>query len=334
MAVVLFCAEGTTGNQERRQTVDLQTAIAEFLLTGQANGWSPATSRQYERHLAWLVEWLAASNVTTLEGLSRSLLRQWLAAMRERWAPATCRVAVIATHSLLRFCEGEGYGGGDLVSAIKVPKVPARVQRTLDRREIEALLRACEEPSGSGLTPSQAEATRLRNAAIVSTLFDTIVRARELCSLDVGDVYMDRLQVVVQRKGGSQQMVWFSERTAEYLTHWLAVRNGYAADGEQALFVSITGNTPGRRLTTNGLRVVVRRLGERAGVADVSPHAFRRGGTVQAILLGAPRMVQLHGGWSKTGMIATYTRTLRADERFSDYQPMRAVNGTRSPLEK
>jgi len=52
---------------------------------------------------------------------------------------------------------------------------------------------------------------------------------------------------------------------------------------------------------------------------------------VQAIELGAPdRLVQLHGGWSKVTMVTTYSRTLVADERFANYQPMRAVNGTKS----
>lgn len=311
--------------------MELQTVVQEFLLAGQANGWSPATRRQYERHLAWLLAWLAEHGAVALSEVTRSLLREWLAAQRERWAPATCRVAVIALRSLLAFAEAEEYGGGHLVSAVKVPSVPERVQRAVDRHEVEALLRACEEPCHAGLTAGQAEAARLRNAAIVAVLFDSILRASELCGLDVADVYLPRLRLAVRRKGGREQLVQFSERTAEYLRAWLAVRDGCAATGETALFVAITGNRPGERLTTNGLRIVVRRLGERAGVLDLSPHAFRRGGTVQAIELGAPdRMVQLHGGWSKVTMVTTYSRTLVADERFANYQPMRAVNGTKS----
>ena len=308
----------------------LRTLMDEFLLAGQANGWSPLTVRQYERHLAWLAGWLEEHGATALEDVTRSLLRRWLAAQRERWSPATCKVAVTVLHSWLRFCEEEGYGGGSLVSAVKTPRVPETVQRAVDRHEVEALLHACEEPAASGLTPAQGEAARLRNAAIVAVLFDSILRASELCGLDVGEVYLDRLRLAVHRKGGKEQLVRFSDRTGEYLAAWLGVRDGFAAAGVAALFVSITGNTPGQRLTGNGLRIVIKRLGERAGVAGLSPHAFRRGGTVQAIELGAPnRMVQLHGGWSKEQMVTVYSRTLMADERFDAYQPMRAVNGRR-----
>ena len=312
----------------------LQTVVQEFLVAGQANGWSPATRRQYDRHLAWLTAWLAEhSGVVALSDVTRSLLREWLAAQRERWAPATCRTAVIALRSLLAFCEAEGYGGGSLVTAIRVPSVPERVQRAVDRHEVEALLRACEQPCQAGLTAEQAEAARLRNAAIVAVLFDSILRASELCGLDVEDVCLTRMRLAVRRKGGKEQLVRFCDRTADYLRAWMTTRGDYAAENETALFVAITGNRPGQRLTTNGLRIIVRRLGERAGGPDLSPHAFRRGGTVQAIELGAPdRMVQLHGGWSKVTMVTTYSRTLVADERFDAYQPMRAVNGTASQL--
>ncbi len=179
----------------------LRQLMDEFLLAGQANGWSPLTVRQYERHLAWLAGWLEEHGATTLEEVTRTLLRQWLAAQRERWSPATCKVAVTVLHSWLRFCEEEGHGGGSLVSAVKVPRVPETVQRAVDRHEVEALLHACEEPATSGLTPAQAEAARLRNAAIVAVLFDSILRASELCGLDVGDVYLERLRLAVRRKG-------------------------------------------------------------------------------------------------------------------------------------
>lgn len=314
--------------------MNIEEAIAEFVVAGQADGWSPATVKQYEWHLGRLAAFLANQAVTDVSQLSRTLMRRWAGGIRNQWEPATCKVAVTVARSWLSFCNEEGYdGASDLLSVLKAPRVPERVQRTLDSYEVERLLAVCDEPATAGLTPVQAEAARLRNAAIVSTLFDTIIRASELCRLDLTDLYADRMCVAVRRKGGNEALVRYSERTGEYLAAWLAVRTGMAAAGCCALFTAITGNTPGQRLTTNGLRIVVRRLGERAGVADVSPHAFRRGGTVAAIENGAPdRMIQLHGGWSKTNMIQTYSRTLRADERFDAYLPMRAVNGVKSPL--
>lgn len=308
----------------------LKTAIYEFLLAGRAARWSPATEHQYGWHLERWREWLHQRDVTTVEQLSRSLLREFSAAQADRYAPATRRVLAIALRSFLHWLEDEEEmaEAGHLAKAIKTPKVPDRVQRTMTLDEINALLDACQTPVEAGLTASHAEASRLRNAAIVAVLFDCMLRASELCALDVEHVWLDRRRLVVKGKGGGEALVRFSDATLGYLEAWLRKRDGVAADGVSALFVAITGNSPGQRLTTNGLRIVVRRLGERAGVADVSPHAFRRGGAVQAVENGAPdRMLMLHGRWSNRNMIDVYTRGLRADERFDDYSPMRTLNG-------
>ena len=308
----------------------LERAIHEFLIAGRAGGWSAATVHQYGWHLDRWRAWLAERGVADLDGISRSLLREYGASLADQYEPSTRRVAAVALRSLLNWLaeEEEIAEAKRLASAVKPPKVPPRVQRTMELAEVEAMLRACDKPYEAGMTPAQGDATRLRNAAIVAVLFDCLLRASELCRLDVQHVYLDRRRVLVAGKGGGEALVRFSEATGEYVSAWLAVRPGYAAAGVQALFTAITGNAPGQRLTTNGLRIVVRKLGERAGVENVSPHAFRRGGAVQAVENGAPdRMLQLHARWAKTDMIETYTRALRADERFDDYSPMRALNG-------
>lgn len=315
----------------------LAGAIHEFLVAGRAGGWSAATVHQYGWHLERWRAWLAERAVVDLEGISRSLLREYGASLADQYEPATRRVAAIALRSLLNWLaeEEEIAEAKRLASAVKPPKVPPRVQRTMELTEVEAMLRACDAPYGAGMTPAQGDATRSRNAAIVAVLFDCLLRASELCRLDVQHVYLERRRLEVRGKGGGEALVRFSAATGEYLAAWLAVREGYAAAGETALFTAITGNQPGQRLTTNGLRIVVRKLGERAGVENVSPHAFRRGGAVQAVENGAPdRMLQLHARWAKTDMIETYTRALRADERFDDYSPMRSLNGHRLPLEQ
>lgn len=308
----------------------LRDAVNEFLLAGRAGGWSAATEQQYGWHLDRWLTWLAERGVASLDQLTRLSVREYGASLSDVYAPATRRVSAIALRSFLRWLadEEEIEEATRLAAAIKPPKVPATVQRTMELDEIEALLRACEEPVQAGLTAGQAEAGRLRNAAIVAILFDCMLRASELCRLDVDHVWLERRRLAVQGKGGGEALVRFSEATQVYLGAWLEKRQSVAAEGEPALFVAITGNTPGKRLTTNGLRIVVRRLGERAGIPDVSPHAFRRGGAVQAVENGAPeRMLLLHARWSNRAMIDTYTRGMRADERFDAYSPMRALNG-------
>lgn len=60
----------------------LRQLMDEFLLAGQANGWSPLTVRQYERHLAWLAGWLEEHGATALEEVTRTVAATILSSLR------------------------------------------------------------------------------------------------------------------------------------------------------------------------------------------------------------------------------------------------------------
>ena len=290
--------------------MQMMEAINEFLLHGQQVGWSAGTVLSYRWHLGRFVSWLVVQGVVDVVDLSRSQVRAWGASIRETWAPATCKGAVTAVRSLLRWLRDEGFIELDLAGALKVPRVPERVQRTMTADEVGRMLAACETPLERGLTLADSTAVALRNAALVALLYDSMIRASELCGLKLDDIELNAGRLVVRAgKGGKDRLAVFGQQTVEILRAWLAVRR--AAKCECAVFVSVGGNTPGYRLTTRGLRIIVKNLGDRAGIADVSPHAFRRGSAAQLTLSQVPsRIVQLLGGWSKISMVETYTRWL------------------------
>jgi integrase/recombinase XerD len=134
--------------------------------------------------------------------------------------------------------------------------------------------------------------------------------------------------IVRAGKGGADRVTLFGPDARQLLCGWLAVRPEGVC---QALFVGIGGSTPGSALTPSGLRLILRRLGDRAGVAGVSPHAFRRGGAAQLTLAAVPtRIVQILGGWSKIEMVEVYTRWLvlqseDISELYVERSPLRAA---------
>lgn len=299
-----------------------EESVLEFLTAGRANGWSDATVKQYTWHLAQLCARLPTVDPAAL---TRHMLRTWSADLRNDWEPATCRVAIIAARSWLRFCFAEGMMPADLSSSLKIPRTPARVQRTVQPDEVTALLTTAAQIPTAGLTPDQAHATAARNAALVVLMYDTILRAAEVCRLDLAHVDLGRQHLTAHGKGDKQAVVSFGPETTQHLQAWLNWRPTVATD-PAALFVAVTGTRPGQRLTSNGLRVILRKLAARAGIPHLSPHAFRRGGAVQAIRNGAPsRVLQMHGRWEKLDMIETYTRQINAEQEMSKYRPMSGI---------
>ena len=124
--------------------------------------------------------------------------------------------------------------------------------------------------------------------------------------------------LLVVSKGGDENWGFFGKATTRRLRAWLQVRE--AAKGVGTLFVSLGGNTRGRPLTTSGLRNILRRLGEAAGIEGVSPHTFRRAFACISTEAGTPsRVLQDLGRWADIRMVERYTQALQAAKLAGHY---------------
>ncbi|MCP4539733.1 MAG: tyrosine-type recombinase/integrase [Chloroflexi bacterium] len=263
----------------------IDQVVDEYLVAIDQAGKSTATLRQYGWHLKKMSVWLTEQSVNELEQVDKKMLREWGAGLRDKWGSATRKQAVCAARSFFGWCWEEELIGLDPGQFLKVPKVKKRIQRTLIAKEIQMLLEAC----GTNLFG-------LRNAAIVSLLTDSGLRAEELCELCIQNLNLQEGILTVISKGGDEDYACFSDTTARRLEAWLKVR--LANPSVDKVFVSIGGTTPGEKLTPRGLRIIVRKLGQRAGVEGVSPHTFRRAFACLATEAGAlGRILKDMGRW-------------------------------------
>jgi len=292
----------------------LRKAIDEYLVAARQAGKSDATLYQYEWHLKRMATWLEdTAEATHLQDVTRTDLRSWGAALWDHWSPATIRQAIIAARTFFAWCYEEGLRDDGLARVLKLPKVKHRIQRTLDGGEILALMSQCDTTSAIGR----------RNLALVALLADSGLRAKEICRLRLCNLDLGNRRLKVIAKGGNEETAYFGHRTGEYLAAWLADRERLAAPEVDAVFISIGGTTPGRPLTTSGLRNILRRLGQQAGVPGVCPHAFRRAFATLMVHNGAPtRVVQKFGRWTNLEMVERYTRGLDVNDLFQRYSPI------------
>ena len=277
-------------------------AVRSYLLAGRQAGLSDTTLKQYAWHLKRMTNWLLGRDVVRVADVSRDLLREWGAGLRDAWSPATVRQAVSAARAFFRWCQEEGTIPSDPGRALKVPRVPIRVQRTITAGEVGLLLGACDPGTVKGA----------RDVALVLLLVDTGLRASEVCRCQVTKLELERRRLAVVVKGGRLDFCYFGASTVASLDAWLQVRPVVVVDGVGTVFVSTGGRTPGRPLTVRGLRSILGRLGDLAGVAGVTTHAFRRAFACIATEAGAPsRAVQMAGRWGDIRMVERYTLALQ-----------------------
>lgn len=287
-------------------------SVADFLNSLRQSGRSVRTVDQYGWHLARFAAFCAERGVGKPTGLDRALLREWGASLRGNWAPATMKIAITAVRSFLRWWAEETEGPDRLSSALKPPKVPRQVKRSLTAGEVVRLLQCCD---GSPLG--------LRDAALVALLVDSGLRRREVVGLRVDAIDFAEGVVPVERKGGDVGLAFFGRNTGLRLQLWLHVRAGIARPGVPELFVAVGGSFPGEALTPEGLRSVLRHLGERAGIGHLHPHLFRH--TMATLRLengDSSRTVQAVGGWSNLDLVEHYSAQLDVRRLARLHAPM------------
>ncbi len=120
----------------------------------------------------------------------------------------------------------------------------------------------------------------VRDKAIICFLLSTGCRIGEVVSLNKNDIDFQKKQCKVLGKGNKERIVYLDDITIFFLKKYFSER----VDNYEALFIG-KGSF---RMTPGGIRRVLVKLGEKAGVENVHPHRFRRTLATNLIYRGMP----------------------------------------------
>lgn len=230
-----------------------------FLLDRQSEGVSKRTLRIYSQELGYFKKFLDGQGVLTIEGVSAQVARQYLNELSTHRNPGGCHIAYRVLKTFTYWWEQEL--DGDYTSPMRKVKSPRLTKELLppaDRSEIRQMLDACDGPNA------------YRDKAILYCLLDSGCRASEFLSVNLDDLDINRGSIHVKYgKGGKDRVVYIGKPSRKALRGYLKRR----LDSSPALWVTRDGS----RLTYFGLRQVMRRAANRAGLKkEPSLHSFRR----------------------------------------------------------
>jgi len=314
--------------------------VEGFLLAKRAAGCAPGTLTDYAAGLRHVRRWLLAQGRGEADPreLGRGDLVRFLAELADvpapgkgrPLAPKTRRNVWVALKSFYRWLEGET-GHPSPMAGVPAPRGEERPVRPLTQGEVQALLVACDRMAPARTArrrPFQmARATAVRDKAILLVLLDTGLRAAELCALTVGDVDLASGEVRVRRgKGGRGRLVYLGAAARRAV--WRSLLERGRPTGEAPLFcgrfcgrdpgTARGSGTPGRdgrfSLTPDALLRLLKRLGERAGVADVHPHRLRHTFATEFLRNGGDVLtLQRLLGHRSLAMVQRYAEIVAAD---------------------
>ena len=247
-----------TSNDEKPEWASasplLSDAYIDFILSRQAMLCGDRTIEWYSFTLGKVMEWLVQNEVAEPNEISARHVRAYLSELAVRGlTDSTINNHARAIRTMLRFFHAEKYISEPV--NFKMPSIAEKRLPFLVAEDVQKLLKA-----------SQIS----RDKALILLMVDTGLRRAEVCALNWGDVDISSgLVRVVRGKGGKARSVVVGAATRRAL---LAYRRDLDnSEPTEPLFQTKYQG----RLSFNGLRSILLRVGKRAGV-KVNPHSLRR----------------------------------------------------------
>jgi site-specific recombinase XerD len=274
---------------------------------------SRLTLRNYDHYLKRFVEFCRKYGVTDPADIDLELVRSYrlflnrLADKDKNLKIITQNYHLIALRSFFKYLAKR-----DIktlaAEKIELPKAPSRHVEFLEPAEIARLIEATNE--------EKDKQSKLRDKAILETLFSTGLRISELVGLNKDSINIKRREFSVRGKGDKIRLVFLSDRAISALESYLKSRD----DSSKALFIrhdhkdsiekqmkSYSEKAMG--LTARTVQRIIKKYAKLAGIMKkISPHTLRHSFATDLLSNGADiRAVQEMLGHASISTTQIYT---------------------------
>ncbi len=260
---------------------------------------SGRTLSAYETDVRLFAEWVARSSIDSPAGVTRTLVRRYVAALSTReFARRSIARKAAALRKYYGWALAERLVEIDPTIGLQVSAGHGRLPRILDRHDIDQLLDG-PVPDGEPVW------RRRRDDAVLEVLYGSGVRVSELCSLELDQVRLREQALTVWGKGSKERRVPLGAPAVAALAAWLGIRQEVVPAEAGAV---VFANERGKQLSPRD----VRRILDRRSPTPTHPHALRHTFATHLLDGGADlRSVQELLGHSDVATTQRYTHVSR-----------------------
>jgi integrase/recombinase XerD len=232
-----------------------------FIIDRKSRGLSPNTISFYRKKLKKFLEYCEINQIHEVQELNATNIRKyilWLESKGHNQGGVHAHFRVLRSFFYWYEDENDLTEWINPIQKIKVKRPRQEPLNPADISAIKAMLDVCEN-----------DFTGVRDRLILLMMLDTGLRAAELLDLNFENVnpITGTLQIM-HGKGDKFRVVYLGKKSR------IALRSYYRRikHHEGALIIGVHGE----RLTYTGLRLLLKRRADKAGVEYQSPHSFRR----------------------------------------------------------
>ncbi len=274
-------------------------------------GLSERTVESYQRDLVQFAAFLQERGIR-IEDASVDDIRDFLA--EGRWRASTRARKTAAIRSFYRERLLAGLAPSDPSRTLSSPRLESELPLSLTIDQVARLL-AAPKPTPSGL----------RDRALLETLYGAGLRASEALALRLQDIDLDVGFVRTVGKGDKERVVPLGRKAVEALRIYQERGRPFLGKPGTLKAPELFLNNRGRRLSRQGLHLIIKRYAREAGLPDdVSAHTLRHSFATHLLEGGADlRAVQEMLGHAdlSTTQIYTHVTTAHLQKVYRDAHP-------------
>jgi integrase/recombinase XerD len=259
-------------------------------------GLSKHTVDAYARDLVRFGAWFA-DEPASLDQIDEARVAGYLVTLsRDGLSARTQARALSAIRGFFRFLIQERRLQADPTELLEGPRLLRKLPDILNRDEVLRLLSA---PAGS-------KPNRIRDRAMLHTMYAAGLRVTELIDLDLSDVNLEEGFISALGKGNKRRIVPIGAHARAAIVEYLAeVRPKWARPASRACFVTARG----KAMTRQSFWILVKKYARAAGITKpISPHKLRHSFATHLLTGGADlRSVQTMLGHADISTTQIYT---------------------------
>jgi integrase/recombinase XerD len=291
---------------------DQEAAVATHLRSlSLEKGLSKRTVDSYRRDLTQFAGFLSGRG-TSLEGAGVDDVRAFLAG--GEWRSSTRARKTAAIRSFYRHGLLTGLVSSDPTRTLAGARLESGLPKVLTVAEVERMLAG-----------PKADPRGLRDRALLETLYGAGLRASEVLSLRLQDVDLDVGFVRTIGKGDRERVVPLGRKAIEAVRVYHQRGRPFLGGAGTLKAPELFLNNRGRRLSRQGLHLIIKRYAKEAGLPDdVSTHTLRHSFATHLLEGGADlRAVQEMLGHAdlSTTQIYTHVSTAHLQKIYQDAHP-------------
>ena len=281
----------------------ISVAKREYLTEIEVRKFTLKTIKSYRNNLNLFLRFCEEeAGVSEVEDLTLSVVRQFSLYMSGKGRKGSYINGLLkVAKAFIQYCYDEGYGGFNTRKNFKWCKQDKAVIMAFKPSDVRRMLQSCKG----------YDFLQVRDAAVLTALFETGIRCWELCCIQKKDIHEDF--IIINGKNHKQRVVPITPVLRKAMMKY----DNCAADYftlkniDDYYFLSFHG----RQLTNSAVEHIIKRHGEGITGIRVSPHTCRHFFAQQQIKMGTDLYtISRLLGHENIQITQTYLNSLRDDD--------------------